>query len=72
MSICQNLKNQAGVDLLGNFAKKCDNSKVLANDFLNQLTKEQDTGKEGKTKRKLKKYRNKINKIAKAEGITTE
>lgn len=34
--------------------------------------KEEEHGEEAKAKRKQKKWRNKINKIAKAEGITTE
>jgi len=34
--------------------------------------KEEEQGEEAKAKRKMKKWRNKINKIAKAEGISTE
>lgn len=72
LNICQTLKNQAGVEILEKFAKECDNSKALANDLLDELMKEEEHGEEAKAKRKQKKWRNKINKIAKAEGITTE
>jgi ankyrin repeat protein len=69
---CQTNKNQDGVDLLNNFTAKFDKSNNAANDLLKALEDEEEFDKEAKSKKKDKKWRNKINKIAKAEGISTE
>jgi transcriptional regulator with PAS, ATPase and Fis domain len=44
----------------------------LAEDLLNQLDKEEEQDEKAKAQRKLKKYRNKINKLAKQLNISPE
>ena len=72
LSICQTNKNQEGVDLYEKHQQIFDKSKDAAGDLLKALEDEEEHDKEAKSKKKDKKWRNKINKIAKAEGISTE
>lgn len=72
LSICQDIKNQGGLDILEKYQQSFDKSKDAAGDLLKALEAEEEHEQEAKSKKKDKKWRNKINKIAKAEGISTE
>ena len=72
LNICQTNKNSEGVEILEQFQQECDNSRNLANKLLDELENEEAKGEEAKAKRKEKKWRNKVNKIAKQEGISVE
>lgn len=72
LNICQTNKNAEGVEILEQFQQECDNSRNLANKLLDELENEEAKGEEAKAKRKEKKWRNKVNKIAKQEGISVE
>lgn len=61
-----------GVKILDQYLKEYDQSKATAQDLLDELTKEDEHDEEAKLKKKLKKFRNKVNRIAKAEKISVE
>jgi ankyrin repeat protein len=66
------LANADGAKILEQYQKEYDQSGSTAQDLLDELTKEQEQDEEAKAKRKLKKWRNKVNKIAKTENISVE
>ena len=72
LSICESLKNKDGAKILENYQMEFDQSKDVAKDLLDELTREEENDEEAKLKRKMKKWRNKVNKIAKTEGISVE
>ena len=72
LNICQKLKNEKGIALLLQYQGQYDESKNTAAELMNELCKEEEESEEAKAKRKAKKWRNKINRIAKAEGIKPE
>lgn len=72
LNICHIAKNQAGVALLEALQTTCDASKSTADSLLNELDREEEQAEKSKAQRKQKKWRAKINKLAKAEGITPE
>lgn len=72
LSICQRLRNTAGADTLQKYFDEFDESRNQAKDLLEELTKEEEHDEEAKAKRRLKKWRNKINRIAKQENISPE
>jgi ankyrin repeat protein len=72
LSICKTIKNAEGEKILEKFSDEYDTSKNLAEDLLNQLDKEDQQDVKAKAQRKVKKYRNKINKLAKQLNISPE
>ena len=72
LNICHTAKNQAGVVLLEKLQKTCDASKSTADSLLSELDREEEQAEKSKAQRKQKKWRTKINRLAKAEGITAE
>lgn len=72
LSICEMNNNQEGVDIFKKYLQSFDKSGDAADDLLKALEEEEEHDKEAKSKKKDKKWRNKINKIAKAEGISTD
>jgi ankyrin repeat protein len=66
------LANGDGAKILEQYQKEYDQSRLTAQDLLDELTKEEEHDEEAKLKRKQKKWRNKVNKIAKTENITVE
>ena len=72
LNICQNLKNEKGIAILTQFQGQYDQSKALADELMDELCKEEEENEEAKAKRRQKKWRNKINRIAKAENISPE
>ena len=54
------------------FEADYDKSRTFADELLGELMMEEEHTEKEKDKRKQKKWRNKINKIAKAEGISVE
>lgn len=72
LSICQGLKNKQGAEILEQYLDKYDSSKKTAEQLLNELEKEEEMTEEARAKRRMKKWRAKINKLAKQEGKTPE
>lgn len=72
LNICHTAKNTAGVALLEDLQHTCDSSKGTADSLLSELAKEEEQAEKAKAQRKQKKWRTKINRLAKAEGITPE
>lgn len=72
LSVCTALKNSEGVKILEQVRKEYDTTAKTADELLDELTKEEEHDEEAKAKRRQKKWRNKINRIAKAENIAPE
>ena len=72
LNICQTLKNPEGVKCLEQYQVEYDKSRTQAEELLEELYKEEEHDEEARARRRQKKWRNKINKIAKAENITAE
>ena len=72
MGICESKNNTEGAKILTQYSIEFDTSKTRAEDLLKELEKEDEIDEEGKGKRKLKKWRNKINKLAKSLNISPE
>ena len=72
LNICSTLKNAEGAKILEQHAKEYDVSQAIAEKLLEQLGQEEEHDEEAKAKRKQKKWRNKVNKIAKQENISVE
>lgn len=72
LTICQKMKNTKGYDLLSKYANEYDNSKNIADSILEDLEKEEEHDKDAAIKRKAKRWRQKINKLAKQLNITPE
>ena len=72
LNICQTLKNPEGVKCLEQYQVEYDKSRTQAEELLEELYKEEEHDEEARARRRQKKWRNKINKIAKAENITPE
>tara|TARA_B110000285_G_scaffold233275_1_gene306558 strand:- start:1876 stop:3093 length:1218 start_codon:yes stop_codon:yes gene_type:complete len=72
LNICHTNKNSAGVALLEALQHTCDSSKGTADSLLSELAREEEQAEKSKAQRKQKKWRTKINRLAKAEGITPE
>lgn len=67
MNIAQSSKNSEAIGIL----EQIDGSKTQANDLLQDIDAFREKEEKDKGKKKNKKWRQKINKIAKAEGITS-
>ena len=72
LSIAQSKNNTKAAELLTECSSELDTSKKLAESLINELEKEEEQNEEAQNKRKLKKWRNKINKLAKSLNITPE
>jgi len=72
LNICHSAKNAAGVAILDSLQQTCDSSKSTADSLLNELDREEEQAEKSKAQRKQKKWRTKINRLAKAEGVTPE
>jgi len=72
LNICAAQKNQAGADLLADFQQEYDSSKNQAADLLQELAAEEEHEEEAKAKRKQKKWRNRINRLAKQMNVSPE
>jgi len=72
LGICESKNNTEGAKILTQYSIEFDTSKTRAEDLLKELEKEDEIDEEGKGKRKLKKWRNKINKLAKSLNISPE
>ena len=72
LSICQAQKNAKGIQIMNQFKADYDKSRSIAEKLMVELVKEDENNEEARAKRKQKKWRNKINRIAKAENISPE
>ena len=70
LNICHTTKNAAGIALLGVLQQTCDASKGTADSLLSELDREEEQAEKPHAQRTQKKWRTKINRLAKAEGIT--
>jgi hypothetical protein len=66
------LADADGVKILEQYQIDYDKSGSIAQDLFDELSKEAEHEEEAQQKRKMKKWRNKVNKIAKTEGISVE
>ena len=57
---------------MNQFKADYDKSRSIAEKLMVELVKEDENNEEARAKRKQKKWRNKINRIAKAENISPE
>lgn len=71
MSICKSANNEQGVALFDGM-DSYDKSKNTADDLLNELMMEDENSEAQQKKKKEKKWRNKINKLAKQLNLTPE
>merc|ERR1712070_156395 len=72
LSIVQKQGDKKGIDIMNRYKTDYDKSSKAADELLGELMKEEEDGEEAKAKRKQKKWRNKVNKIAKQEGKSFE
>ena len=69
LNVCQKLKNQDGINILSQFQEQFDDSKATADSILEELNAKESQEEEARAKKRQKKWRNKINRIAKAENL---
>jgi len=72
LNVCQGFKNTEGIATLEQYQIEYDSSKDIADSLLNEVQKEEQREKEAAGKRKEKKWRNKINRLAKSMNISPE
>lgn len=72
LNICSAAKNEKGIEILKQFQSDYDQSKSVADQLFEELNAETRKAEEDKAKKSAKRHRNKVNKIAKAEGKTIE
>jgi len=72
LTICQSVKNTEGVTLLKSLESQYDHTGQKAGDLLAQLEAEEEREQRDKARRKEKKYRSKITKIAQKGGFSVE
>ena len=66
------LADPEGAKILEQYQMEYDQSGSTAQELLDELSREAEHDEEAQQKRKLKKWRNKVNKIAKTENISVE
>lgn len=72
LSIAANLKNQKMIKLLEDLQVSYDKTRQKAGDFLAQLEAEEEKNERERLKKKDKKYRAKLLKIAERDGLTLQ
>ena len=72
LTICESSNNSKGVELFKELESQYDKSGNTAQSLLNELENEEEQSEAQQRKRKEKKWRNKINKLAKQLNLTPE
>ena len=72
LNICQSNKNSEGAKILEQYTDEYDSSKKQAEELLDEIQKEEEMTEEARAKRRQKKWRQKINKLAKQENKSPE
>ena len=72
LSICINLKNDKAIKLLEKLQTTYDRTRTVTDNLLSTLQAEETKAEKEKQKRKDKKYRAKLLKIAEREGLSVE